>query len=197
MSALGMTLQEASGSIRDFLTQWQLEARSALHEPGMDEATRRRRLVQLRNGGVGELREIKRQYELGRQYAVAEWRRRQFGPPSLGGKASPEAEYAVQRSYREAYQLAAGVTTSELAARLLWRAYVTHDDLLARAVALVADEQDWMDVLDLYGAIQTGASSLPDERRGQRARWASEDQEFEAKYAEGVDFVENLAKPTP
>jgi len=196
MSALGMTFQEAKNAKDDFLVQWQHRANQTRDADELDEVTRRNRLDQLRGEAVARLEEIQRQYQLGRRYALTEWRRRQFSPP-LDAQAPQEVVYAVQRSYREAYDRAKDVATARRAADLLWRAYMTNDNLLARAVALVADVHGWTDVLEHYAALQPGASSLLTERRAQYAGVDSESHRLEAEFAQSLDSVKRLTTPKP
>ncbi len=84
---------------------------------------------------------------------------------SVRQSASETEKIAVMQSHRDALFRADGLTKPEDAHRLLERARLVGDELLARGIALVSYERSWAEVLEAYASASTDTAGQLSELR--------------------------------
>ncbi len=126
-----------------------VQERDRLLRGSIGDAVRRPQLEALWRAASEELADLEREHK---QRIATERRRLQRNAFTLPWteKIPPADRALIQLSYRDALTRAEQAPGMHQIAELLHRAEVTGDELLARAVAVIALEKRWYGVVDAY-----------------------------------------------
>ncbi len=156
--------------------------RQTRSDPDLSDQKKASSIAAARETTNKQLADLHDQHRAGRAATHEKLRGRLFG---IGHKATAtEADrHAKIASYRDAQFRVQGLESKDEAQRLLERARFTGDALLMRAIASLAYERNWHDVLDFYAEAEGSEATLEDLRAFERSIF-----DRNRQFAESVAF---------